>query len=67
MAKIWFFLGKLTLNLLIIRWADNKLIAINLLDNVHKDYPFSIICRNKRIYTCSLTQNVTAIEFNDYN
>lgn len=40
-----------------------KIDYIQVLRDVHADYPFSMVCKDNRLYTCSLSQKVTAIEF----
>lgn len=51
-------------NIIVLRIAPTeKIDLVQVLKDVHTDYPFSMIIRDNRIYTCSLSQKVTAIEF----
>lgn len=51
-------------NIIVLRIAPTeKIDLVQVLKDVHTDYPFSMTIRDNRIYTCSLSQKVTAIEF----
>jgi len=50
-------------NLLVCRTVDEKLSVIQVLKDVHVDYAFSMSSHDNRLYTCSLTQKLSAVEF----
>lgn len=51
-------------NIILVRLTSkDKIDFVQVLKDVHTDYPFSMIVRENRVYTCSLSQKVTAIEF----
>ena len=51
-------------NIMLIRiTANDKIDFVQVLREVHTDYPFSMLIKENRLYTCSLSQKVTAIEF----
>lgn len=50
-------------NLVACRVVDEKLFLIQNLKDVHVDYAFSMASHESRLYTCSLTQKLSAVEF----
>lgn len=51
-------------NIVVLRITPtDKIDFVQVLREVHTDYPFAMVVRDNRIYTCSLSQKVTAIEF----
>lgn len=60
------FVGDYGRNVLVVRiTAKDKINVVQLLRDVHTDYPFSMVFKDNRLYTCSLTQRVTVIEFQE--
>ena len=52
-------------DMLVFRFTDEKIQTIQLLKDVHVDYAFFMTSHENRLYTVSLTQKVSAIEFTD--
>ena len=46
-----------------IRITDDKLYLVQQIKGVHIDYPFHVLLKSNRLYTCSLTQGMSAVEF----
>lgn len=52
-------------DLLVFRITDEgSIFTVQAMRDIHVDYAFHMVCQYNRLYTCSLTQKVSAIEFN---
>ena len=50
-------------DMIVFRCTDEKLQTVQVLKDIHVDYPFYLHTRENRLYTCSLSQKVSVIEF----
>lgn len=50
-------------DLIVFRFIDDRIQTIQILKDIHIDYAFHMINRDNRLYTCSLSQKISAIEF----
>ena len=50
-------------DMLVFRCIDDKIHLIKTMKDIHTDYAFSMHSKDNRVYTCSLSQKVSAIEF----
>lgn len=46
-----------------LRITNNRLVEIQHLKGVHTDYPFQVLARGPRVFTCSLSQGLSSLEF----
>lgn len=44
--------------------TDERIYTVQNLKEVHTDYPFYTMCSDNRVYSSSLTQKISALEFN---
>lgn len=50
-------------DILTFRITNETLVMMQQCKNIHVDYPFQTVVRSNRLYTCSLSQGMSAVEF----